>query len=425
MDHFTETTRTSYGQNIGNSFKGIFVGILLLIGSIILLWWNEGRSVEMAEALGEMKQKISTLPDTKYDAKYEGTAVLVQGLVTPLSEVVDPEFGVRTDGLVLRKNVQMYQWKENTSSTSEDKLGGGTETVTTYDYVKEWSSFRNDSSAFKHPAGHQNPMMNHQSQTYMTDAQLGDYHLDRSMVGNIGASQSYSGLASLPDQIGLASNYQSFLYIGYMPDAPQVGDIKITYSYAPSAIYTYAAKAQGKSLTPYVTGNGKSFVFVRSGKVASETIFQEELDANSMLTWILRGVGLVLMFISFSMVMGPIATFAKVIPALGSLAGGVTGIIAGVLTLILGSLVIALAWFGSRPLLSLGIIGVGVAIAVAMAKFGKKKERVSPAGSAGETTPPPRRETSVEDEETKATPPPRRSESDAKEDGATPPPRES
>jgi len=388
-DRFTETTHTSYGQNIGNSFKGIFVGILFLIGSIILLWWNEGRSVEQATALKEMNEKIITLPDTKYDVASDGKAVLVQGLVKPLSEVIDPEFGARTDGLVLRRTVQMYQWKEHTSSQSEDKLGGGTETVTTYEYVKEWSSMQINSSSFKHPSGHQNPMMNYKSQTYTTDAQLGDFHLDRSMVSYIGASQGYGGLSELPEQNGAVKNYKSFLYIGEFPNTPKVGDVKITYSYAPSAVYTYAAKEQGKSLAPYVTDNGKSFVFVRSGKIAAQTIFKEELDANATLTWILRVTGLSLMFVAFSMMMGIIATFAKVIPMLGSLVGGVTGIIAGVLTLILGSLIIALAWFSSRPIMSLVIIGVGVGIAVFLGKFGKKKQEV-PVDERASSTPPSR-----------------------------------
>ena len=148
MDKFTETSYTSYGQNIGNSFKGIFIGILLIIGSIILLWWNEGRSVEQATALQEMQSKITTLSAPNYDSAQEGKAILIQGEVKPLSEVIDPEFNVKTDGLSLRRQVEMYQWKEHEKSTSKDKLGGGTETVTTYEYVRTWSSNAIDSSRF-------------------------------------------------------------------------------------------------------------------------------------------------------------------------------------------------------------------------------------------------------------------------------------
>ncbi len=413
MDQFTETTRTSYGQNIGNSFKGILVGIVFIIGSIVLLWWNEGRSVEQATALAEMQENIITLPDTKYDIKNENKAVLLQGMVKPLSEVIDPEFGVISEGLVLRKHVEMYQWKENSSSKTEEKLGGSTETVTTYSYVKEWSSWQIDSSSFKHPSNHQNPMMTHKSETFVTDAQLGDYHLDTNIVSRIGASKTYNGLTTMPDIIGVATNYKSYLYIGFSPQNPTIGDIKINYTYAPVAEYTFAAKSYNKTLTPYVTQNGKSFVFVRSGRVAAATIFKEELDANSVLTWILRGVGLLIMFIGFTMIMGPLATIAKVVPMFGSLVGGVTGIIAGVLTLILGSVVISLAWFGSRPLFSLSILAVGVGVAVIMAKLGKRKGEEPVPASTSST--PPSREDSVPASENDAPPPPR--------SDATPPPR--
>jgi len=418
MDRYTETTYTGYGQNIGNSFKGIFLGIIFLIGSVILLWWNEGRSVEQATALKEMQEKIVTLPDTSYNGQYENQAVLIQGKVIPLEGLFDPEFGVKSDGLILSKSVEMYQWNEKSNSTSQDKVGGGTETVTTYDYVKEWSSSQIDSSSFKRSMGHQNPMMTRKGAYYVSPAQMGDFSLDKTMVSHIGAYESYAGLASMPDYIGDAKNYKSFLYLGINPQIPMIGDMKITYLYAPSAIYTYAAKEQGKSLVPYVTDNGKSFVFVRNGKVDSMTIFKEELDANSMMTWILRGVGLLVMFFGFTMIMGPLATLAKVIPMLGSLVGGVTSIVAGALTLILGSIIISLAWFSSRPLMSLAIIVVGVGIAFALGKLGKKSVQAVKETYQDTDTPssPPSRESMPPSR------PPIREESI---DGTgTPPPRE-
>jgi len=154
-------------------------------------------------------------------------------------------------------------------------------------------------------------------------------------------------------------------------------------------------------LVNYTTSNGKSFTFIRSGTVSAKQIFQDELDANSTLTWILRGVGLLIMFIGFSLIMGPLATIAKVIPMLGSLVGGATGIIAGVLTLVLGSVVISLAWFTSRPMLSLAIIGIGIAIAVGLAKFGKKKEPAAPAAETSSSATPPPRNTATPPERTK------------------------
>ena len=81
MEHFTETTHTSYGSNISNSFKGIIIGVIFVLISIVLLWWNEGRSIAQTIALNEMKEKIITLPNTKYSAEYNNKVILLQGNV--------------------------------------------------------------------------------------------------------------------------------------------------------------------------------------------------------------------------------------------------------------------------------------------------------------------------------------------------------
>ena len=372
MDRYTEVTNTSYLQNIGNSLKGIFVGFIILIISIAVLWWNEGRSVDQATALQEMKERIITLPDTIYDVKYANKPVLVQGTVTPLKELVDSEFGVVSNDLILDKTAEMYQWKEQKATSSEDKLGGGTETVTTYSYVKGWSTHRVNSSSFKKPEGHENPEMKHKGKIYTSDAQMGDFYLDKSMVKKISAAEDFTGLESMPETIGDATNYQSFLYIGEDPEEPEIGDVKISYKVAESSTYTFAAKEQNKALVPYVTSNGKSFVFVRDGNVSALTIFNEEFESNKLLTWGLRAGGLIAMFFAFMLIMGPLSTLANVIPMLGSFVGGATAVIAITFTLILGSIIIALAWFSARPLIALAVIVVGIGGAVALAKLAKR-----------------------------------------------------
>jgi len=374
MDRYTQTTTTGYGENIGNSLKGILVGFGLIAGSIGLLWWNEGNSVETAQALGEMQKSITTLSSSRYDASFENKAVLLTGETKPLNRLIDKEFGVTSDGLILQKKVQMYQWRETSQTKTEDKLGGGTETITTYDYSKVWSQEHIDSSSFKRSSEHYNPTTHYKSHIYATDASLGDYHLAENVIKRIDANREFDGLQKMSAKVKEARNHKSFLYIGYNPQRPRIGDIKISYTYAPSAIYTFAGKSLNRDIIPYVSQNGKSFLFVREGQVDAGTIFKEELDNNAMLTWIFRGVGLLMMFIGFTMIMGPLTTLANVLPFLGFLVGGVTSVVAGVFTLILGSIVIAISWFGARPLLSISIIAVGIVIALLLGKFGKKEQ---------------------------------------------------
>ncbi|SFV51001.1 hypothetical protein MNB_SV-12-1118 [hydrothermal vent metagenome] len=388
MNHFTETTTTSYGENIGSSFKGILFGIILIIGSIILLSYNENRSINQTLALEEMQSKIITLQSTKYDTKYENNPILIQGEVTPIKELEDSQFGVKSDGLVLERRVEMYQWRENKTTKSEDKMGGSTETTTTYDYAKEWSSTSIDSSSFKHPENHQNPPMAYSRATYTTDANIGDFYLSKNIINHFSTGSSFDGLSSMPDKIGDMKNYKSYLYKGKNPNTPAIGDIKITYTQAPKGTYSLAGMVKKKALVPYISQNDRTLLFVRNGIVSADKIFQEEFDSNSMLTWGLRAIGLLLMFFGFKLIMGPLATLANVIPMFGSLIGGASSIVAGVLTLLLGSIVIAIAWFASRPILSLIIIAVGIGLTVILNRFKKDKGSF---GQNSQTTPPPRR----------------------------------
>lgn len=397
MNHFTETTTTGYGENIGSSFKGILFGFLLIVGSIILLSWNENRSINQTLALEEMQEKIVTLDSAKYDIKYEKSPILIQGEVEPKTALEDSQFGVKSNGLVLKRHIEMYQWREKKSTKSEDKMGGSTETTTTYDYVKEWSSHAVDSSSFKYSQEHQNPTMSYNKKTYTTDANIGDFYLSKNIINHFENSSSFNGLANMPEEIGDMKNYKTYLYRGENPDTPAIGDIKITYSETPKGIYSIAGMAKSNAIIPYISKNDKDLLFVRSGTVSANQIFQEELDSNSTLTWILRAVGLMLMFFGFMLIMGPLATLANVIPMFGSLIEGASAIVAGVLTLLIGSIVIAIAWFASRPILSLIIISIGIGLTMILNRFKKDKgsfghnaKRTPPNRNSG-TNPPPRR----------------------------------
>jgi len=392
LNHFSETTTIGYGENIGNSFKGIIFGFFLIIASIFLLSWNENRSINQTLALEEMQSKIITLPDTKYDVKYNNNPIIIQGEVVPKKALEDTQFGVKSEGLALQRDVQMYQWRENKTTKSEDKLGGGTETITTYDYIKEWSSSPINSSSFRHSTNHENPPMNYEKKSFRTDANIGDFYLSENIINHFESSRSFDNLSSVPKEIDGFTNHQTFLYKGADSNTPTIGDIKITYSYTPKGVYSIVGMAKDKALIPYLSQNDKDFLFIRTGKVSASQIFQEEFSSNSILTWILRAVGLMLMFFGFMLIMGPLATLANVIPMFGSLVEGASALVAGVLTLLLGSVVIAVAWFASRPILSLIIIGVGIGITMILSRFKKEKApRTSPPPRRGSgSTPPPR-----------------------------------
>jgi len=370
-----------------SSIPAGLIGFLFVFISSIGLWFNEGRSVNQSDALHEMQAEIQTLPDTKYHPDFQNKPVLVQGKMSATATVIDPEFKISTKGLVLKRTVEMYQWEEITQSEPRNE--------TSYHYKKKWLAEPMDSSSFKESETHYNPPFPYPNESFTNTIMIGDYRLSKEVLDKIEISRNLS-LSSFPNKINDAINHKSFLFIGKDVNIPSIGDVKISYQYAPEGDYSIAAKLENKSLFNYTSSNKKSLSFVRNGIVSATRIFDDEQANNTSLTWTFRVFGLIIMFLSFWTVLRTFTAFLDYIPVIGPLLNGVSSVVAGVLTLIFGSLVISLAWFSARPLLAVSILTIGGIIAFLLGKFGKKRKNLKAQQRASTSTPPPRK-----------TPPPR------------------
>ena len=45
-DTFTEVTSRSWISRIGQSIVGVLIGLVMVIASIVVLFWNEGRAIQ-------------------------------------------------------------------------------------------------------------------------------------------------------------------------------------------------------------------------------------------------------------------------------------------------------------------------------------------------------------------------------------------
>ena len=110
-DSYTETTHQGWFSRIGNSIKGILVGIVLIVASIILLFWNEGRSVTEAKSLEEGIAAVVSVQSDAVNASNDGKLVHMIGEARTEETLTDEEFGTSAVALKLRRHVEMYQWK--------------------------------------------------------------------------------------------------------------------------------------------------------------------------------------------------------------------------------------------------------------------------------------------------------------------------
>jgi hypothetical protein len=380
-----EVTHSSWFTRLKNALTGIVVGIILIIATSVLLFWNETRAVKTYQSLVEGKAAVVAANSETLDGSLEGKLIHLQGAIIPNADVEDTTSGVWAEGAIaLTRTVEMYQWIETQESKTEKKLGGGEETVTTYSYAKGWSVTQQNSSDFYNPEGHENPAFPLDSAQFnVPDAMLGAYVVAGDVLAPLGTSEvmefSDEDAPAIGAALGLTApttQIAGALYAGNNPESPEVGDVKVVYERVDLAEASFVAKQAGNEIEAYTTSNGYTVFLSSAGLVSSDQLFDDAQDANTFLTWIFRAVGLIFMFAGFAASLKVLSVIGDVIPFVGSVISFGTGLFSLIATLCLGSLVIALGWFAARPLLSIGIL-LGAALIVAGISYMKKKQALA------------------------------------------------
>jgi len=426
---YTEKTTTGYGTRVGNSLKAVLMGFVLIIGATILLWWNEGRAVKTADMLEDAQGACVEMPNPdKKSSEFEGELVCATAMANTDEVLQDTQFGISENAISLSRKVEYFQWVEHSESKSEDKLGGKQETTTTYTYSQEWVSSPVNSSEFKDPA--------YQGKNYAWVTEIesqdvwaekvsfGAYMLNESLIHSISSTEAvelnvneailqsfdksvadvYARIkgapavtttttaqaepavadslqTAIPDSIKTDNKVDleyvhqagNVIYFGRTMNAPEIGDVRITFEKTVPAKVTVVSQVEGNTFKPYTAKNKKKFQTLRMGKKSIEEIFEEENEANTMWTWVLRILGIILVISGVKSLFSFVETLLKVVPFLSSLFAFGVGIIATVIGLVYSLIVIALAWIFYRPVLGIILLLIAGFLVWVFAFNGKKK----------------------------------------------------
>lgn len=398
---YTEVTSTNWFSRLGNSFKGIGTGILLIVAATVLLWWNEGRTVRTGDAIAEAQMVTEPIPSIdKIDSAFEGKMVYATGRAVTKDELTDPVFGVKVNAIKLRRKVEYYQWVEHRRSEKRQKLGGGEETVTTYTYSMEWVNHPVDSQSFKQMMGHENktriqteavdwlaPNVTfgaYRFPAFLTRSIDGEKPLDISLTDTQRAELQkafFAPNASLDaSQVvgqqgaSMIHTQTNTIYVGREPGSPSIGDVRVTFFETPAAEVSILAKVNGDTFVPFRASNGNTFSRLSMGVQDMNSMFDAAKSSNATTAWLLRGLGVVLCIAGFGMIFAPLKVLADVIPLLGSIVGAGTGLVAGLLGSAWSLVIIAIAWIRFRPVLGFCLLGAALALVILLFIKGRMKK---------------------------------------------------
>ena len=344
------------------------VGLVLVVVAFPVLFWNEGRAVKTRKDLTQGSKEFVSVDASKIDSANEGRLIHLTAEAITSDTLSDEALNIQSSALVLRRKVEMFQWKEETETRKKKKLGGGVDTEKRYTYHQVWEEGRIESSKFRESAKHRNPQLPIESTTWTASpVMVGVFKLSDSLASGL---RDFTPLeinpeVELPETLNemKLKKQQDTLYLASEPSNPQIGDVRITYEHVLPSVVSIVSKQKGDSFEGFKGNSGTTIDMLMTGEHDGESMFAAAQKSNKILTWILRAVGFVVMFFGFNLIFKPLPVIADVLPIAGSVVGVGVGIVAFLLAAPLSLITISMAWIFYRPLIGIPLLilaGVGL-----------------------------------------------------------------
>lgn len=398
-----EVSGESGCSRLGNSFVTAFcVAPAVILCTCFVLGWNERRAVCDMRAIAEGKEKVQ---DSGCDATTgDGELILFScdlkrtGLPT-FTATGDFSSELSFQGVGLRTEVQIYQCVENQKTTTKkNNVGGGTTKTTTYTYERRWVSSPVDSSRFSKKnsdnyrdncgAGVENPGWPsgapQASTVWASSGAVGPYtvpevpFLQRVPLNDpLVAASTPSGWVRSDSEYTKNSNYTNNL-----------GAVKATFygNDWNQTMLTVLGLNSGGSLGRWTASDswlcsGFTLAELRVGSFDKDVLFAAMEAESSAITWILRFVALVVLWMGCCCIFKPLEVVADCVPFIGPYLGDSVSCIISCVTCPLacacGLGVAGVVWVVMRPMVGIPMLVVfclcfGGAIALKVYAKGQK-----------------------------------------------------
>lgn len=370
-----EVRTVGWGGRLGRSIQGVLLGAVLSIVSFPLLFWNEGRAVHAAKGLEEGQKAVVSVSADKVDAGNEKKLIHLTGEATTAETLTDDEFpAASAKAIVLSRVGAIYQWIETKEERKVKSVGGSERTEITYHFEKSWTAgpvdsdeFHKDSEDYRRLSPVNAGTLPYPSKRWNAKkTTLGAFTLPDSLVSSMAMEKL--DVKETPTGMADAKVADGGYYFGNDPKVPSVGDVRVSFEVVKPQTVSVLGQQVGDQVGSYATSQDTTILRLDQGSKTADAMFQAAKAENAAMTWILRLVGVIMMFVGLALVFEPLGVLADVLPFMGDLLRLGTGLFAGLLTLALSLLTISVAWLFYRPLLGVPLLAGAVALLV----YGKR-----------------------------------------------------
>jgi len=394
----------------------VCVAPLLMLAMVFLLGWNEKRAVCEAKAFDEGQKVVKEIGCTS-TAEGAGALVMfscdIQKDSLPTFGAAGTDFDVSYQGTGLKVVSMMYQCIEKAvSTTKKDSTGGGGKTtVTTYTYRMDWSKdpvdsgrFRKkDSMSFRRQCGMENPSwpatVPKTSTQYAEKMKVGVFTTDK--ASHVPLDTPITDIATPVDWMKSHNTFISTKWRVPRTATGDVvlGDVKVNFygnDWNNKKVTVLGKNSNGNIESWTASGSwlcsGSTVSNFRMGTVTKDELFKAMKSDSNAVTWVLRIVGFLLLWLAWSLLGGPLGIFADCIPCIGPMLGDMVEWVVCIVTCLPACaccmFVVAVVWVAMRPLVGvpLFVMSCSIAIGFAIYKYNaaqKKQNTGEPSGQDG------------------------------------------
>ncbi len=367
---FPSSGHQSFGNRALTFAVRAGVGMLVLVSALCLLIWNEVNVVAQHQSLDSGKRHTVSLGVNmmnEIDPGREGTPVHITGDALAVKSARDIVLGVTpSQALRLARHVEMYQWIEEVSSSSNDAGG------TAFTYTQGWQTMLHTSDEFQDPEGHENPtVMPFTSEQFVAaPIQVGAFVLS----DNDAIVQKFNWFEDMEEGVSvdripnetIRNRMQLYgssgLYYGDDPSSPQVGDLRITYHIVPSPQTVSIIAAQvGNTLAPYQTfRSGYPILLFERGSLSAFDMYDNAQGTIIFQAWKNRMVGILITFAALLILAQPFLFVGTWIPLVRDIIGTADLCAMLPIAVMIEVMVIAITWLAYQPFLALMLLAIVV-----------------------------------------------------------------
>jgi len=264
------------------------IGLAIITLSVVVLWFNEKRTVDMARIVNFGEKACEDIVSAQYDAEINGELIYLTGNTSTSCQLHDQTFGVHLkDGIKLKRVVEVYQTREhkvNKGSLFRDQQ---------YKYENTWCEYMNPSAMFHtesmRDANNSVKFIVHKMTFTSDTVELGDFKLTPYQIQRLDKwtpldLNGTSGITFSRDLKEKLNNLKWEKPIVQVKDnvvnikqnegeEPKIGDIRVSFYQMPCDVVTIIAEQAGITFKPY---NIKERRFIKKSESEKATLMDEE-----------------------------------------------------------------------------------------------------------------------------------------------------